>query len=97
MGEDRRRQKEEQLLVRGVEEVNAKGALCLELEDVKATFACLSTLPLSESQQRPVVRQRATSASQPPAKINLPLPPDGQKLYSLRQAMDAISSSSASF
>ena len=96
-GEDRCCEKGGKLLVRGVKEVNAEAALHLALEDTKAVFARLSTSPLSESQQHPVVRQRADSVSQPPAKINLPSPLDGRNLYSLHQAMDVISSSSASF
>ena len=75
--------------------MNAKGALHLTLEDTKAECARLMTKPLS--QQRPVVRQRAESVSQPLARINPPSPLDSQKLYSLRQAMDVISLDSASF
>ena len=58
-GEDRRRQKWEQLLVRGIEGVSIQDALCHKLDDTKATFTCLSTAPLSESHQPLVVRQRA--------------------------------------
>ena len=89
------RQKGEQLLVRGIEEVNANSALCFVLEDAKATFTRLMTKP--SSQQPPISRQRAESVSQPLAEPNLPSPPDGQKIYSLRQAMDVFSSTSSSF
>ena len=44
-GEARCRRKGEQLLDRGVEEINAEGALRLALEDAKAMFARLSTSP----------------------------------------------------
>ena len=81
-GEDRRCQKREQLLVRDIEEVNTKGVIHLALKDTKTMFARLLTKPLS---WKPLIAcQRAESTSQPQAKINLPSPLDGQKLYSLR-------------
>jgi hypothetical protein len=43
-GEERRRQKREQLLVSGIKEVNAEGALCFALEYTQATFAFLKSL-----------------------------------------------------
>ena len=94
-GEERRRQKGELLLTRGIEELSAEEALRHALEDATATFACLSPKPSMEPQQ-PITIRRRTEPFQPPAKINLPPPPEGQKLYSLRQAMAIISASSGS-
>ena len=79
-GEDRCCEKGGKLLVRGVKEVNAEAALHLALEDTKAVFARLSTLPLSESQQCPVFCRKTKSVSQPSSKTKSSSPPDSQKL-----------------
>ena len=59
MGEDRHRQKGDQLLVKDIVEVSSKVALCHALEDVTATFVRISPEPLSESQQPLVAHRRA--------------------------------------
>ena len=76
--------------------LSIQDVLCHKLDDVKATFVCLSMLPLLELQQPLVVCWRVDATRQPPAKMNVQSPLDGQKLYSLYQAMDVIRSSSAS-
>jgi hypothetical protein len=93
--EDRHNQKGKQLLVRGIKEIKAKDTLCLALGDAKAIFSRPVNEPLLH--QRPVIRQRAESVSQPATKTNLQLPSDGQKFYFLHQTMDFISLGSASF
>ena len=78
-GEERRRHEGEQLLVRGIGEVSVLEGLGHALEDTKAVFIRLSKRKISslEPQQPLAVRRR--SVNPPPAKVDLPPPPEGQR------------------
>ena len=70
-GEERRRRKGEQLLIRGITKVSDERALHHALEDAKASFPPLASKPLSESQLPQVVRLRLEAIT-PGPKVILP-------------------------
>lgn len=74
--------------------MSADNVLCHALEDAIATSTRLSLKPSIDPQQPLTIRLRAAHV-QPPAKINLPSPLEGHKLYSLHQVISTRNRSSA--